>query len=71
MAFINEELTDEQMKEFNSWEIEYPYYCDGAFVGMRKRVNPWYWTVDKERNIYLIGAYTNRGYFGEWAFIFL
>lgn len=71
MAFINEELTDEQMKEFNSWEIEYPYYCDGFFLGMEKKINPWYWTADKERNIYLLGEYTNRGYLDELVFIFL
>lgn len=71
MAFINEILTKEQKMEFNSWNIEYPYYVDGWCLGMKKLLNPRCWTVDKERDIYLICVYNNREYFYDWIFVFL
>lgn len=71
MAFINEILTKEQKMKFNSWNIEYPYYVDGWCLEMKKLLNPRCWTVDKERDIYLICVYNNREYFYDWIFVFL
>jgi len=72
MAFINEILTKEQKLEFNSWNIEYPYYVDGWFLGTKKLLNPRCWTVDKERDIYLMRVYTSREHYcEEWIFVFL
>ena len=61
MAFINEKLTPEQQQEVNSWEISYPRCAMGQILKTDILVNPWYWTVDKERKIYLFGIYYLRG----------
>lgn len=71
MAFINEILTKEQKLEFNSWNIEYPYYDNGWCLGIKKLLNPCCWTVDKDRDIYLMRVYTNREHYYEWIFVFL
>ncbi|MCQ2486250.1 MAG: hypothetical protein MJ168_13100 [Clostridia bacterium] len=71
MAFINEILTKEQKLEFNSWNIKYPFYVDESYLGMKQLLNPCSWTVDKERDIYLMRVYNNREYFYDWMFVFL
>ena len=71
MAFINEKLTPEQQEKFNSWEISYPLYSMGQIVKTIKMKNPCEWTVDKERNIYLLGVYYNRDYYEENIFVFI
>ena len=53
MAFVNEKLTPEQQQEVNLWEISYPRCAMGQILKTDILVNPWYWTVDKERKIYL------------------
>lgn len=71
MAFINESLTLEQQKEVTSWNIKYYRCAMGRILSTRKLENPWNWTVDKERNIYLFGVYYLRDYFEETVFVFL
>lgn len=71
MAFINEELTPEQKKEFNSWGIKYPLYFMGHLIREEKLENPCHWTVDRERNIYLLGVYYDRNHFEEKVFVFI
>ena len=63
MAFVNEKLTPEQQQEVNSWEISYPRCAMGQILKTDILVNPWYWTVDKERKIYLFGIYHLLDYF--------
>ena len=71
MAFVNEKLTPEQQQEVNSWEISYPRCAMGQILKTDILVNPWYWTVDKERKIYLFGIYYLRDYFDESLFVFI
>ncbi len=71
MAFVNEELTKEQQEEFNSWNVECPLYFHGQEIKKTKMTDPWYWTVDKERNIYLLGAYNDRASLDEKLFVFI
>ena len=71
MAFVNEKLTPEQQQEVNSWEISYPRCAMGQILKTDILVNPWYWTVDKERKIYLFGIYYLRDYFEESLFVFI
>lgn len=71
MAFINEKLTSAQQQEVNSWGISY-YICGmGRILKTKKLVNPWHWTVDKERKVYLFGIYHLRDYFEENIFVFI
>lgn len=71
MSFINEKLTSEQQKEFNSWGITYPLYGGGQLLREIKMKDPRNWTIDKERNIYLFGLYSLRDYYEERVFAFL
>ena len=71
MSFINENLTEKQQEEFDSWGITYPLYGLGKFLREIKMSPPRRWTVDKERNIYLMGLYPLRDYYCENVFIFL
>ena len=71
MSFINEKLTSEQQKEFNSWGITYPLYGGGQLLSEIKMKDPRNWTIDKERNIYLLGLYSLRDYYEERVFAFL
>ncbi|GHU53461.1 hypothetical protein AGMMS49975_11590 [Clostridia bacterium] len=57
MAFINERLTDEQKKEFEDWGIKKPVVDFGIIFDEYEHPmdSPVHWTVDKDRNTYLIG----------------
>ena len=46
MAFVNEKLTEEQQSEFEKRGIKHPY---GGII------EPEFWTIDREKNMYLIG----------------
>ncbi|MBQ8122459.1 MAG: hypothetical protein IJ170_03975 [Ruminococcus sp.] len=71
MGFINEELTAAQQKEFNSWGITYPLYGGGQLLREIELKDPCNWTIDKERNIYLLGLYSLRDHYEERIFVFL
>ena len=45
MAFVNEEISEEDKERFNSFGFKSPY--------SESSVNPWKWTIDRERNIFL------------------
>lgn len=71
MGFINEDLTSDQQKEFNTWGITYPLYGMGQRLREIRMAPPSRWTVDQERNIYLMGIYHLRDYYEENVFVFL
>lgn len=71
MAFINEKLTPEQHEEFNSWGIKKPIFGFGQISREKDMVNPLYWTVDHEREIYLLSTTHDRDYPDESVFIFI
>ena len=71
MAFVNEKLTLEQQKKVNSWKIKYPIIALGQIIGEEILSDPWYWTVDKERNIYLLATSFDRHYPDEHIFVFI
>ena len=78
MAFVNEYISDEDMKKYNLIELmDYYRKLDGSFhpfnlasVGGRLS-----WTIDKERNIWLLNALSKHlpdhrdGWTGEVYFI--
>ena len=45
MAFVNEDIPEEDEEWFNSFGFKSPY--------TRKPVEPWKWTIDRERGIFL------------------
>ena len=45
MAFVNEDIPEEDKEWFNSFGFTSPY--------TDKTVEPWKWTIDRERNIFL------------------
>lgn len=57
MAFEFIILTDEEKEEINSWDIKIPYCSLGQTIGEWNIKNPNKCVADKERNIYLFGAY--------------
>ncbi len=71
MAFVNEKLTKEQREEVNSWGIKYPLFYAGKIVKQKQLEDPWYWTADRERDIYLFGVYSDRFYSDEEVFVFV
>lgn len=71
MAFVNEKLTLDQQKEVNSWGISYHLCSMGQILTTMKLENPWEWTIDKERKIYLFGVYYLRDYYEENVFVFI
>lgn len=71
MTFVNEKLTPDQQKEVNSWGISYHLCSMGQILKTLKLENPWEWTVDKERKIYLFGVYYLRDYYEENVFVFV
>ena len=56
MAFVNEVLTPEQREEVNSWKIKRPVFYCGRIVSEADIISPFEWTIDKERNMYLLHA---------------
>ena len=70
MFFINERLTLEQRAEFNSWGIMQPFFGFGRVIS-EKPLKPLYWTVDKEREIYLLKTSYDGDYPDEHVFIFI
>ena len=71
MAFINEQLTPEQQKEFLSWKVKEPILGFGQIIKEVEMYPPFEWTIDKERNIYLIGSSIDRDYPDEKVFVFI
>ena len=70
MFFINERLTLKQREEFNSWGIMQPFFGFGRVIS-EEPLKPRYWTVDKEREIYLLNTSYDRDYPDEHVFIFI
>lgn len=70
MFFINERLTLEQRAEFNSWGIMQPFFGFGRVIS-EKPLKPRYWTVDTEREIYLLDTSYDGDYPDEHVFIFI
>lgn len=66
MAFVNEKLTDEQQLEFEKRGIKSP----NGWV-----IKPRFWTIDREKNMCLIGLGGAGGndpdLADEWYFLFL
>ncbi len=71
MAFVNEKLTPEQREEFNSWEVIQPHFGFGRIIREELMRNPWYWTIDKEREIYLLKTSYDRDFPNEMVFVFI
>ncbi len=71
MAFINEYLTSEQKEEFNSLKIKSPIFGLGHIIKEIDMECPWYWTIDKERKMYLIESSCDRDYPDEKVFVFV
>lgn len=71
MAFINEKLTSEQKEEFNSLKIKRPILGFGRVIREIDMEFPWYWTIDKEREMYLMPTSYDRDYPDERVFVFI
>ena len=71
MAFINEVLTPEQREEFRSWNLKRPIFDFGCIIKEVAMDAPFQWTVDKERNMYLLGTSFDRNYLDENVFLFI
>lgn len=71
MAFINEKLTSEQKDIFNSLNIKRPVFGFGHVIREVDMEFPWYWTIDKERKMYLMSTSYDRDYPDERVFIFV
>lgn len=65
MAFVNEKLTSLQKEDFIKKDIKNPHVPNQV-------LNPYFWTVDHERNAYLIniGAYHDLPEEEQFVFIF-
>lgn len=46
MAFVNEKILEADMDMFNSFNLKSPF--------TRKPIEPWMWTIDRERDIVLV-----------------
>ena len=57
MAFEFITLTKEEKEEINSWDIKIPYCSLGQTIGEWNIQNPEICAVDKDRKMYLFGAY--------------
>ncbi|MCR5208901.1 MAG: hypothetical protein K6C99_01675 [Lachnospiraceae bacterium] len=57
MAFEFITLTKEEKEEINSWNIKIPYCSLGQTIGEWDIINPDICAADKDRKIYLFGAY--------------
>lgn len=62
MSFINEFMTQEEMEEFKAKAIPDPGY---GLITLR----PYYWTINREENIYLLSASQNRDEPSEHYFV--
>ena len=52
MAFINEYISDEDMKKYNLIELmNYYYKLDGSFHPFDPQTRKLSWTIDKEREL--------------------
>ncbi len=71
MAFINEKLTSEQKDIFNSLNIKRPVFGFGHVIREVDMEFPWYWTIDKERKMYLMSTSYDRDYLDEKVFVFV
>lgn len=71
MAFINEKLTPEQAEDFYSMKIKRPIFGFGRIIREIDMELPWYWTIDKERKMYLMSTSYDRNYFYEKVFVFV
>ncbi len=71
VAFTNEKLTSEQAGEFNSLKIKRPIFGFGRIIREIDMELPWYWTIDKERKMYLMPTSRDRDYPDERVFIFV
>lgn len=71
MAFINEKLTSEQKEEFSSLKIKRPIFAFGRIIREIDMEFPWYWTIDKERKMYLMSTSYDRDYPDERVFVFV
>ena len=76
MAFINEYISDEDMKKYNLIELmNYYYKLDRSFHPFNPKTRKLRWTIDKERNIWLLNAISKHlpdhrdGWTGEVYFI--
>lgn len=65
MAFVNEKLTSLQKEDFVKKDIKNPHHSNQV-------LNPNFWTVDHERNAYLIniGAYHDMPEEEQFVFIY-
>ena len=71
MAFINEKLTSEQKDIFNSLNIKRPVFGFGHVIREVDMEFPWYWTIDKERKMYLMSTSYDRDYLmRKYLFLF-
>lgn len=71
MAFVNERLTSEQKEIFNSLKIKKPIFGFGRIIREVDMELPWYWTIDKERKMYLMSTSYDRDYPDERVFVFI
>ena len=71
MAFVNEVLTPEQKEEFLSWNLKRPNFMAGRIIDEIPMFAPFRWTVDKERNMYLLGSSRDIDFPYEFVFLFI
>ena len=71
MAFIKEKFTSDQEEEFKSLKIKRPLFGFGRIFREVDMEIPWYWTIDKERKMYLFGTSSDRDYPDENVFVFV
>ena len=71
MAFVNEVLTPEQKEEFLSWNLKRPIFMAGRILNETPMFAPFRWTVDKERNMYLLETSYDPDFPYEEVFLFI
>ena len=71
MAFVNEVLTPEQREEFLSWNLKRPTLMAGRILKEIPMNAPFLWTVDKERNMYLLPSSADRDFPDDYLFLFI
>ncbi len=76
MAFVNEYISDEDIKRYNLIELmNYYYKLDRRFHPFDPKTRKLRWTIDKERNIWLLKAISmhlpdhREGWTGEVYFV--
>jgi len=71
MSFTIEKLSDEQRKEFALWKLKQPVLGFGHVIREVDVYPPSKWTIDRDRQIYLIGSGYDLDYPNEKIFVYI